>query len=294
MLLGRNAHADPEAAARQARLDLPVILPRIVQRRNTRLCCFLDDENRQRYLPCCAKRCLAHLLSEVTVLASIAAFYRRLRSVRENAPRRAQRPRLRADDQSRASIDDIGCHRGDRPGHSIAGPTLRALCQRPLARYWYVRYKSSLIDRETYLLHCYRNIALNSVRARMTADPIDHAWFEPHMQRLQLPRPTHSPPFHLSRNLSDFGRPAPGAGHDRRRTMCHLPRPRYGTFPTNDSTTSALILNADMPWVLTDSAWLSKHSCRAVQDPRKLVAHEKPHPPSEHTSEQCTLPLFRT
>ncbi len=41
---------------------------------------------------------------------------------------------------------------------------------------WEGRYKSSLVDRETYLLHCYRYIELNPVRARMTADPIDYAW----------------------------------------------------------------------------------------------------------------------
>ena len=38
---------------------------------------------------------------------------------------------------------------------------------------WEGRYKSSLVDRETYLLHCYRYIELNPVCARMTADPID-------------------------------------------------------------------------------------------------------------------------
>lgn len=41
---------------------------------------------------------------------------------------------------------------------------------------WEGRYKSSLVDRETYLLHCYRYIELNPVRARMTADPLDYAW----------------------------------------------------------------------------------------------------------------------
>ena len=41
---------------------------------------------------------------------------------------------------------------------------------------WEGRYKSSLVDRENYLLHCYRYIELNPVRARMTADPLDYAW----------------------------------------------------------------------------------------------------------------------
>ncbi|MDQ2945412.1 MAG: hypothetical protein M3Y27_05630 [Acidobacteriota bacterium] len=41
---------------------------------------------------------------------------------------------------------------------------------------WEGRYKSSLVDRETYLLHRYRYIELNPVRARMTVDPLDYPW----------------------------------------------------------------------------------------------------------------------
>ena len=41
---------------------------------------------------------------------------------------------------------------------------------------WEGRYKSSLVDRETCLLHYDRYIELNPVRARMTADPLDCAW----------------------------------------------------------------------------------------------------------------------
>ena len=38
---------------------------------------------------------------------------------------------------------------------------------------WEGRYKSSPVDRETYLLHCYRT---GPARARMTADPLDYPW----------------------------------------------------------------------------------------------------------------------
>lgn len=41
---------------------------------------------------------------------------------------------------------------------------------------WEGRYKSSLVDRDTYLLRCYRYIELNPVRARMCADPADYPW----------------------------------------------------------------------------------------------------------------------
>ncbi len=40
---------------------------------------------------------------------------------------------------------------------------------------WEGRYKSSLVDRETYLVHCHRYIELNPVRARMSVDPVDYA-----------------------------------------------------------------------------------------------------------------------
>lgn len=41
---------------------------------------------------------------------------------------------------------------------------------------WEGRFKSSLVESETYLLHCQRYIELNPVRANMVADPADYAW----------------------------------------------------------------------------------------------------------------------
>jgi putative transposase len=41
---------------------------------------------------------------------------------------------------------------------------------------WEGRYKACLVDRDTYLLHCYRYIELNPARARMTAAPEDYRW----------------------------------------------------------------------------------------------------------------------
>ncbi len=37
--------------------------------------------------------------------------------------------------------------------------------------FWEGRYKSCLVDTQSYLVHCYRYIELNPVRARMTDDP---------------------------------------------------------------------------------------------------------------------------
>jgi putative transposase len=41
---------------------------------------------------------------------------------------------------------------------------------------WEGRYKSALVDNQTYLLTCYRYIELNPVRAAMVADPQDYPW----------------------------------------------------------------------------------------------------------------------
>ncbi|MGH8108398.1 MAG: transposase [Arenimonas sp.] len=41
---------------------------------------------------------------------------------------------------------------------------------------WEGRYKSSLVDTETYLLRCYRYIELNPVRARMVNSPDAYKW----------------------------------------------------------------------------------------------------------------------
>lgn len=41
---------------------------------------------------------------------------------------------------------------------------------------WEGRFKSCLVDSESYLLHLYRYIELNPVRAAMVADPADYAW----------------------------------------------------------------------------------------------------------------------
>lgn len=41
---------------------------------------------------------------------------------------------------------------------------------------WERRYKSCLVDSETYLLSCYRHIELNPVRAAMVTAPGDYRW----------------------------------------------------------------------------------------------------------------------
>ena len=52
---------------------------------------------------------------------------------------------------------------------------------------WEGRYKSSLVQAETYLLACYRYIELNPVRADMVADPGQYRWSSYRANGLGLP-----------------------------------------------------------------------------------------------------------
>ena len=74
------------------------------------------------------------------------------------------------------------------PGEAITGlgQLMKALAARA-TRYrnrlegrsgtlWESRYKSSVVQTDTYLLACSRYIELNPVRARMVADPSDYRW----------------------------------------------------------------------------------------------------------------------
>ena len=52
---------------------------------------------------------------------------------------------------------------------------------------WEGRYKSSIVQAETYLLACYRYIELNPVRADMVADPGQYRWSSYRANGLGLP-----------------------------------------------------------------------------------------------------------
>ena len=47
---------------------------------------------------------------------------------------------------------------------------------RPTGTLWDGRYKVSLVDTESDVLHCNRYIGLNPIRARMTDDPVAFPW----------------------------------------------------------------------------------------------------------------------
>ena len=138
--------------ARQPRLDLPGIPQHIVQRGNNRLPCFLDDDDRQRYLTLLREALLdtscqlhayvlmdnhVHLLATPPKIGAIARLMQKL---------------------GRGYVGQFNAR------------------HRRTGTLWEGRYKASLVDSETYVLRCHRYIDLNPVRARMTDDPTTYLW----------------------------------------------------------------------------------------------------------------------
>jgi putative transposase len=58
---------------------------------------------------------------------------------------------------------------------------------------WEGRFKSCLVDSESYLLRCYRYIELNPVRAGIAADPRGYRWSSYHCNGLGRPDPLITP-----------------------------------------------------------------------------------------------------
>jgi putative transposase len=138
--------------ARLPRLDLPGIPQHIVQRGNNRLPCFLDDADRHRYLQLLREALLhtachlhayvlmdnhVHLLITPPSTGTIARLMQKL---------------------GRQYVSQFNAR------------------HRRTGTLWEGRYKSCLVDSESYVLSCYRYIDLNPVRARITDDPVDYRW----------------------------------------------------------------------------------------------------------------------
>lgn len=58
---------------------------------------------------------------------------------------------------------------------------------------WEGRFRSSLVDSESYLLRCYRYIELNPVRARMVHRAEDYSWSSANANACGKPDPVVSP-----------------------------------------------------------------------------------------------------
>ena len=138
--------------ARLPRIELAGIPLHVVQRRNNRLPCFLDDEDRQRYLQGLRQALLrfgcrlhAYVLMDnhvhlLLTLGEVGAVSRLMHTFARN-------------------------HVGSFNGRHRRTGTL-----------WERRYKACLVDSRSYFLACIRYIELNPVRAWMMARPHDHPW----------------------------------------------------------------------------------------------------------------------
>lgn len=153
-----NGHIHP--VPRLPRPDLPDVPQHIVQRGNNRLPCFLTDDDRNVYLDLLGEalpryQCRLHayvlMSNHVHLLltpSSAGAVSRLMQTFARNYAKAFNRSHLRC------------------------------------GTLWEGRYKSCLVDSETYLLACYRYIELNPVRAWMTDDPACHRWSSYHANAL--------------------------------------------------------------------------------------------------------------
>lgn len=137
---------------RPHRIEIPGIPLHIVQRGNNRAACFFSDIDRRFYLKClaetarqrgCAIHAYALMTNHVHLLVTPGA-----------------------QGAASAMLQDVG-RRYVRTINKIQGRT---------GTLWEGRFKSNLIDSETYLLICHRYIELNPVRAGMVVDPADYLW----------------------------------------------------------------------------------------------------------------------
>ena len=138
--------------SRAPRIEIPGIPLHIVQRGNNRAACFFGDVDRRFYLKCLAetarrRSCAIHAYALMTNHVHLL--------VTPNAPGAAS-----------AMLQDVG-RRYVRIINEAHGRT---------GTLWEGRFKSNLIDSETYLLTCHRYIELNPVRAGIVANPSDYPW----------------------------------------------------------------------------------------------------------------------
>lgn len=137
---------------RPRRLNLPGIPQHITQRGNNRQPCFYDNSDRKRYLTLLGKSAVQR---DCEVHAYVLMGNHVHLLVTPNAP-----------DGASLLMQDLGREyvRYFNARHRRCG-TL-----------WQGRFKSSLVDSETYCLACYRYIELNPVRAALVAMPDQYRW----------------------------------------------------------------------------------------------------------------------
>jgi putative transposase len=138
--------------ARLPRPDFAGIPQHVVQRGNNRLPCFLDDEDRQRYLQC--------------LLDALSRFRCRLHAY------------VLMDNHVHLLVTPDEAGGVSRLMHTFAR-NYAGLFNRRHGRtgtLWEERYKACLVGSEGYFFACSRYIELNPVRAWIAAEPAYHPW----------------------------------------------------------------------------------------------------------------------
>ena len=138
--------------ARQPRLGLPGIAQHFVQRGNNRLPCFLDEQDRHRYLT---------LLREA-LLATGCALHAYV--LMDNHVHLLLTPQAEGD----------VARLMQKIGRQYVGQFNAR--HRRTGTLWEGRYKACLVDQDVYLLRCHCYIDLNPVRARITDDATQFRW----------------------------------------------------------------------------------------------------------------------
>jgi putative transposase len=138
--------------ARPTRLELPGTPLHVIQRGNNRAACFFGEVDRRFYLKClheaavrrnCAMHAYVLMSNHIHLLAT------------PNEPGAVAR-----------MLQDVG-RRYVRIINTIHGRT---------GTLWEGRFKSSLVDSESYLMTCHRYIEMNPLRAGLAAEPGAYAW----------------------------------------------------------------------------------------------------------------------
>lgn len=137
---------------RPPRLSVPGIPQHIVQRSNNRQACFLQESDYRLYLRLLNAACRRHQ-------CALHAFV-----LMTNHVHMLLTPET--DDGISLLVRDVG-----RDYVRIFNKT-----HERTGTLWEGRFKSSLVDADSYCLACYRYIELNPVRAGMVRDPGQYRW----------------------------------------------------------------------------------------------------------------------
>lgn len=148
---------------RLPRIDLPNIPQHVIQRGNNRQPCFLQEQDYRCYLHNLGDAALKHgcLIHAYVLMTNHVHLL-----VSPNALGAVSR-----------CMQALGRRYVAYFNHSY----------RRTGTLWEGRYKSCLVDSQSYLLTCYRYIELNPVRAAMVVTPGDYPWTSYHANALGVP-----------------------------------------------------------------------------------------------------------